>query len=501
MASFTERYHEATKYNPVSIDRLGSVNWGLQPPPFRSLECSNHSCCNCFAESLPFLKRFLSGQGLDSPAPPDVSQFGTPVSLAHLVYCAAGITAVNQTEKGPVYFRANPSAGALYPVELYFAVRDFQGIADGLYYFHPLLCGAVAVATGADWDSLADLFGDSVAVRASRLVFILTGVYERSAWRYKERCYRRMLLDAGCLLGNLQEQAWAQGLSTRLLGGFKDRELDAQLELAPGEVPLLAMAVDPHLQSIGPPSVQNASLPPHLAVQRLSQGSSDKLYWQQNVVERIDGDFTQPSLPPADVVEGTRIPLLPSPYLESELRRHLPRLGLLRRSSRHFFPDPVGPDSLGAVLQLAYQRWKVQNFAGDQLKSWLVVHDVEGLERGVYRYLPHEHALVPVRSGFLRDAMHEVALGQVLAEDCAALLVHTADLDQATSCFGDRAYRYLKADAGSVGESLNLYAGLYSLGTSGLAAYFDNMANKVLGLPPSEAVLYMTAVGRPLEFL
>ena len=79
--------------------------------------------------------------------------------------------------------------------------------------------------------------------------------------------------------------------------------------------------------------------------------------------------------------------------------------------------------------------------------------------------------------------------------------MHTADLDQATSCFGDRAYRYLKADAGSVGESLNLYAGLYSLGTSGLAAYFDNMANKVLGLPPSEAVLYMTAVGRPLEFL
>jgi SagB-type dehydrogenase family enzyme len=492
MASFTERYHEATKYNPYSIDRLGPVEWGEQPPPFKSLD---GGMAHCFAEHLPFLKKFLGEGVLDLPLSPSAEPFIRLETLAHLVYCTAGITGVLRTENGSVHFRANPSAGGLYPVELYFAVRDCQGLPDGLYYFHPLLCGAMPVATSVDWQRMAHLFADTETVATSRLLFFFAGAFKRSLWRYKERSYRRILLDAGCLVANVQAQASALGLASRLLGGFRDAELEELLDLTRGEVPLLAVAVDPRLATLPAPALQSPSAPPCQAVKRLNACNFPGLFLQQNEVERIAGNFLPPPLPVTHAVAGERIALLPSPYSATELAAQLPRLGLTRRSCRCFAPRSIGPDACGALLQLAYRQHMRQSFAGNQLKSWLVVHAVDGLTPGVYRYLPDEHALIAVSTGSLREAMQEVALGQALAEDCAALLVHTADLDEATALYGDRAYRYLKADAGALGEALNLYAGLYHLGVSGIGAYFDDMANATLHIPATDAILYMTALG------
>ncbi len=498
MASFTERYHEATKYHPYSIDRLGPVDWGEQPPPFKSLDCEH---VYCFAEHLPFLKNFLAGKGLAAPAPMAPEKFGTLEGLAHLVYLTAGITGVLRTENGSVHFRANPSAGGLYPVELYFAVRDYQGLPDGLYYFHPLLCGAAPVALHFDWDDMASHFADKAAITSSRLVFFMTGVFERSIWRYKERSYRRILLDAGCLIGNLQNQAWVQQLPVRLLGGFHDQGIEELLDLTRGEIPLLAMAVDPELAKLPLPAAQTPSPPPRDAIARLQACHYPGLFLQQSQVERIESaDFLPP--PPSlkqKPLQGLRIPLLPCPMEDHEVAARLPALGLLRRSCRKFAPRSIGPEALGAILQLAYAPHLRQSFAGELMHSWLVVHAVEGLAPGVYRYLPSEHALVEVQAVDLRDALQEIALGQALAEDCAALLVHTADLDEATARYGDRAYRYLKADAGTVGEGVNLYAGLYHLGASGLGAYFDDMCNATLGMPTTDAILYMTAIGRSGE--
>lgn len=492
MASFTERYHEATKYNPYSIDRLGSVDWGEQPPPFKSMEGGTFFS---FAQYLPFLKKVLGECLLDSPTPPESCQFGTLPSLAHLVYLTAGITGLLRTENGSVHFRANPSAGGLYPVELYFAVRGWRGLPDGLYYFHPLLCGAVPVANALAWDEMSAQFADRETVAESQLVFFMTGVFERSLWRYKERSYRRILLDAGCMLANVRVHAWSQGLQCRLLGGFRDDFIESLLDLTRGEVPLLALAVGKNFTS--PLRPQAPSLPPGLAVQRLREASYPGLFLQQNRVERITDAFMAPPPMGIPAVVGARIPLLPCIQDDAEVVVQLPRLGLLRRSCRKFVSRSIGPDSLGAILQLAYRFYLQQNLGGDLLKSWLVVHSVDGLDSGVYRYLPAEHALVLVRTGDLRPAMHEIALGQALAEDCAVLLVHTADLNEATAQYGDRVYRYLKADAGSLGQAVNLFAGMFQLGASGIGAYFDDMCNQVLELPASDSILYMTTLGVP----
>jgi nitroreductase len=63
--------------------------------------------------------------------------------------------------------------------------------------------------------------------------------------------------------------------------------------------------------------------------------------------------------------------------------------------------------------------------------------------------------------------------------------------------FGDRSYRYLHLDAGHLGQRLNLAAVRLGLGASGIAGFFDDRVNEVLGIPVEEAILYLTTLGQP----
>lgn len=75
-------------------------------------------------------------------------------------------------------------------------------------------------------------------------------------------------------------------------------------------------------------------------------------------------------------------------------------------------------------------------------------------------------------------------------------MFHTADLRAAVAECGDRVYRYLHMDAGHLGQRLNLAAIHLGLGVSGIAGFFDDQVNEVLGIPADEAVLYITTLGR-----
>ena len=84
------------------------------------------------------------------------------------------------------------------------------------------------------------------AVDASGLILIFTGMYARSAWRYKERAYRRILLDSGHAVGNLLEVCRYSGLDHSLMGGFLDAGLEELLFLThKEEFPLLGVAIGP----------------------------------------------------------------------------------------------------------------------------------------------------------------------------------------------------------------------------------------------------------------
>jgi SagB-type dehydrogenase family enzyme len=149
----------------------------------------------------------------------------TAPELATLLHHAYGMMRDNRYVPYPPRTRAVPSAGALYPLELY-VHGAVAGLGAGLYHYSPKhsalhhlderdLSAPIAAAT---------LYPEYVA-GASLIVFV-TAMFERSTWKYGDRGYRYALLEAGHLVQNLDLVATALGFASFNLGGYFDREID-----------------------------------------------------------------------------------------------------------------------------------------------------------------------------------------------------------------------------------------------------------------------------------
>jgi len=475
VASFTERYHELTKYNPHTIDKLGAVHWDSQPPAFKPISAREK------VDLLPALQAVmadLESRGGDALEP-----------LARLLFFTLGLTArLDGHGQGDYFLRAAPSAGGLYPTEIYVAARAQAGLPDGLYHYHSLKSALIPVWQGSFWGDLNHYFLRHDAVEASNLILLFTGTYGRSAWRYKERAYRRILLDTGHAVGNLLEVCRREGLDYALLGGFLDEGLEELLFLGrKEEFPLLGVAIAPRGR-FGREGGQRPGDEPAEAVKHLTPG--DPMQVQQNSCERI----RSPGRLRAPVAGACG-----SPPFEPSGFDPLKAI-LQRRSCRKFNAAPVTLDQARDCLAYAFrQEGMPWCLAPGGLDFHLIALSVQGLEAGVYRLRPASLELVPVRLGDFRSEALFMCLGQELAGECAFALVHTSDLAALVGAYGDRGYRYACMDAGQIGERLNLWAVHKGLGSSGIGGYYDDQANELLDLPLSHGILYISLVGVPEE--
>ena len=179
---------------------------------------------------------------------------------------------------------------------------------------------------------------------------------------------------------------------------------------------------------------------------------------------------------------------------------------LNRRSTRRYTGADLPLKALLQVLDFTYHpaHYREQGLDAQPdffdlglIETFIAVSGIEGLEPGCYYYAPRAQTLRQVRFKQFREALHYLCLGQDLGRDAAAVVFHTADLTAAVDRYGDRAYRYLHMDAGHLGQRLNLAAIGLGLGVSGIAGFFDDQVNEVLGIPGDEAVLYITTLGQP----
>ncbi|MCB9497274.1 MAG: SagB family peptide dehydrogenase [Fibrobacteria bacterium] len=489
MPSFIARYHELTKYDPRSIDRLGTVLWQEQPQPFKdiageeSIDLKPH---------LPFLSQARPGDWAKAglrPGPPfDVS------SVARLSWFSAGINAMVHGTNPPLYLRATPSAGGLYPIELYWAIFDVPGIDPGIYLFHPVHLSLVPVWRGSFRPDIQTAFGNHSAFGTCPAAAVLTGIFGRGAWRYKERAYRRMLLDAGHLSGNLHLLAREEGIHALSVSGFHDQGLSDLLFLdKEEEVPLLAIAMSDSIHAGEPrsgrsptPSEERSRVPPDASFQvhahRLAELPSSSFDW----VPRES--HPQPS-PSPDLLLANR----PSP-----LRSSLHPVLATRRSAREYGSRKVPWHLFRRILGWSFSA--MEGTLGEALlpgaiTTRLAIHGVEGIQSGLWQMDRAGSSLHRLRPGDLREECAAACLGQDLASDSGATLFHTVDLDSVVERCGERSYRDLCIDAGHAAQRLALACHAVGLGFSGIGGYFDDEVNRLLGVPASEAILYVTTLG------
>jgi SagB-type dehydrogenase family enzyme len=142
--------------------------------------------------------------------------------LSYLLWASTGIW-----RRGEGYdFRTAPSAGALYPVETYLVVNNVEGVPTGVYHYSIKLHVLEELRSGSFGEHAAQAaLGQRMCMEAA-VVFIWTGIFQRSKWKYKQRAYRYVYLDAGHIAENLALAATSLGLGSCHIGAIFDEEVN-----------------------------------------------------------------------------------------------------------------------------------------------------------------------------------------------------------------------------------------------------------------------------------
>ena len=139
--------------------------------------------------------------------------------------------------------RTAPSAGALYPLEIYVVVGNVQDLSPGVYKYKP---GPHSLEKVMDGDVRAELAGASLgqtSVRQGAVSFVITAIYERVTVKYGDRGVRYVHLEAGHATQNVCLQATALSLGTVTVGAFSDEQVTEVLNLPVEEKPLYVLPV------------------------------------------------------------------------------------------------------------------------------------------------------------------------------------------------------------------------------------------------------------------
>jgi SagB-type dehydrogenase family enzyme len=139
------------------------------------------------------------------------------------------------------FYRAAPTAGALYPIETYVVANRVEGLEPGLYHYRvagldilerPIMEGSHSLEQLKTGDLRSEITAaalDQPMCGKAGVVFLWTAVFARSEWKYRERAYRYFYLDAGHMAAQLSLAAVAQGLGSCAVAAFYDDEANALL--------------------------------------------------------------------------------------------------------------------------------------------------------------------------------------------------------------------------------------------------------------------------------
>jgi SagB-type dehydrogenase family enzyme len=159
--------------------------------------------------------------------------------LSQLLWAAQGIT----VRHANIELRAAPSAGALYPVETYVAVHDVERLQPGIYHYCVPDHALEQLRVGDFRHAVARAALDQRIAAAANVVFVWTAVFPRSRWKYRERAYRYVYVDAGHIAENVALAAVGLGLATCQIAALYDDEANELLGVDGQEESTIYMAV------------------------------------------------------------------------------------------------------------------------------------------------------------------------------------------------------------------------------------------------------------------
>ncbi|HPI92130.1 MAG TPA: SagB/ThcOx family dehydrogenase [Deltaproteobacteria bacterium] len=231
-----ERFQQETKYDRWRMPEY-TIDPSRKPLPYKEypnakvIPMERPQKCGEMTLYEAILRRKSLRRFVDAPVSMD--------SLSCLLWASSGI----QRREMGFAFRTAPSAGALYPVETYAVVHQVEGIAQGVYHYNVKGHVLEEIKRGDFRAHIAQAALGQIMCAQASVVIAWTALFERSLWKYRQRAYRYVYLDAGHMAQNLALASTSIGLGSCQVGALFDDEVNEILGVDGIQESILYMSV------------------------------------------------------------------------------------------------------------------------------------------------------------------------------------------------------------------------------------------------------------------
>ncbi len=427
-------------------------------------------------------------------------------TLSEILRLAYGYTARQRAGSQEYLYRSVPSAGALYPVEIYIAGTGIPGLPTGLFHYD-IQGFSLQQLRG---EEASALMAQTLAIPRSEnswVSFILSGIFFRSSWKYRKRAFRYVMLDTGHLVDNLVSALAFAGLSCLVRYDFVDERLCSLVGLDRLKEACFAMVnvrlgrqlnnteggVSPPEPMVPDPEITGAS---RVSSHEVTYDAVKQIYFTSS--ECLKGRCPDNRMPRFT---------LPEPRQWFPVRQQgvegfgADYVGVVqgRRSRRNFVGEPIPVMSFMRLLWLmgATSSSEISVKPGlPPVTTGFLVGNVEGFDPGFYRLSGEDRRYGLLKSGSFVEQMAGICLDQLWLANAGALFLFMANLKALDDCCGARGYRYAMLEAGVLGQRLYMGSTALGLGCCGIGAFYDNEARELLDLNDDSYLLYLVAVGK-----
>ncbi len=421
-------YHAATKHSYNSVrTNPNRIAWEDQPSTYKN-----------YPESYKKYKLDLD------------------VAEDNFLYHIAGLTAKKTYPSGEYYLRINPSAGALYPNELYFQVRGVEGREDGIYHYEVCSSALTLLQSINEAEGIEPYLGFHTAMRG--YLFLVSAVYYRSSWKYKNRAFRYCLLDAGHLLGSIEAAALLKPHAVQMLYNIEKKKLNRMFGFEGREWFLAGASMTVPMHECEVEAIE-FTLPYVDASRSFEQNERiEQAYCETMNLEACKRQIKAPKFT----------------YNTAKFQETL----FHRRSQRGFHEGAISKGQFNYILEMIEQ--PILSDCDEEVNVYVVVNRVLDMPLGLYKNGAYiKYGDFAQKAGYL--SLEQYSLSQQGA--VAFFLTSKA-----------KNYQALYQKAGIIGQRLYVAAQYMQIGCSGIGAYYDDEVNEFVG--NDEMVLYALAIGK-----
>jgi len=209
-------------------------------------------------------------------------------------------------------------------------------------------------------------------------------------------------------------------------------------------------------------------------------------------IERIDSEETS----------SDSLIILPAPELKSSFS--VEEALQNRRSIRRFKDEQLDLKTVSQILwsaqgiTLPERGYRTAPSAGAAfpLETYIAVNNIEGLQPGLYQFIPDSNTLGEVFVSDIRNDLSNSAMRQTSVRDGAFVVVLAAVYERITGRYGERGIKYTHMEVGHVGQNIHLQAESLGLGTVVIGAFNDDQVQDLLRLPEDVVPLYLMPIGQ-----